>query len=66
MRSFAKLKQQSTCPTKKIQHSDGLSAKNHMMWLNIFGHKASSYVCPECGFIHITTKEPRVESLKAS
>jgi len=36
------------------------SAKNHMMWLELFGHKASSYVCPECGFIHITTQEPRL------
>jgi hypothetical protein len=61
MRPFAKLKQQSTCSSKKIQHSDGLSARNHMMWLGISGHKGSSYVCPECGFIHITTQEPRPE-----
>ena len=54
--AFAKLKKQSTCRSKKIQHADGLSALDHMNWLKFARHKAASYVCPECGFIHITTK----------
>ena len=56
MQAFAKLKKESTCTSKKIQHADGLSALNHMNWLKFTGGKAASYVCAECGFIHITTK----------
>jgi hypothetical protein len=52
-----KLKLHSTCVSKKIQHADGLTARSHMIYLKLLGYKASSYVCPECGFIHITTKK---------
>jgi hypothetical protein len=54
---LAKLKTASTCSSGKIQHTDGLSAINHINWLKFSGYpKARPYLCPLCELIHITTK----------
>jgi hypothetical protein len=57
-----KSKHHSTCSTGKIQHDNGLSALNHITRLRFFhGQTATSYVCPECNYIHITTQQQRLQ-----
>ena len=48
------MKQESTCPTGKIQHDDR-SARNHITALILMNNRnACSYRCPHCGELHVT------------
>lgn len=50
------LKRKRRCSSAKIRHASGLSALSHMQDLRFFGLEPRSYVCPECEYIHITTR----------